>query len=104
MFNSVSNIFKIEELRRKIFITLALLIVYRAGCFIPTAGVDTFALTQFFDKLAKTQGQGLFGMVNLFTGGALTRLSIFSLGIMPYISASIIMQLLTGVTSFRENC
>lgn len=102
MFGSISNIFKIKELRRKIFITLSLLIVYRAGCFIPTAGVDTFALTQFFDKLAKTQGQGLLGMVNLFTGGALTRLSIFSLGIMPYISASIIMQLLTGVLPALE--
>jgi len=85
VFNSIGNIFKVEELKRKILITLSLLVVYRAGCFIPTAGVDTFALTQFFDKLAKTQGQGLFGMVNLFTGGALTRLSIFSLGIMPYI-------------------
>lgn len=102
MFGSIGNIFKVEELRRKIFITLSLLIVYRAGCFIPTAGVDTFALTQFFDKLAKTQGQGLFGMANLFTGGALTRLSIFSLGIMPYISASIIMQLLTGVVPALE--
>ena len=102
MFESIKNILKVEELKRKIFITLALLIVYRAGCFIPTAGVDTFALTQFFDKLAKAQGQGLFGMVNLFTGGALTRLSIFSLGIMPYISASIIMQLLTGVIPALE--
>ncbi|MBD3264362.1 MAG: preprotein translocase subunit SecY [Candidatus Omnitrophica bacterium] len=102
MFKSITNIFKIEELRRKIFITLALLIVYRAGCFIPTPGVDTFALTQFFDKIAKTQGQTLLGMINLFTGGALTRLSIFALGVMPYISASIIMQLLTAVIPALE--
>ncbi len=102
MLEAVSNIFKIVELRRKILITLALLIVYRAGCFIPTAGVDTFALSQFFEKIAKTQGQTIFGMVNLFTGGALTRLSIFALGIMPYISASIIMQLLTAVIPFLE--
>ncbi|MFA7676963.1 MAG: preprotein translocase subunit SecY [Candidatus Omnitrophota bacterium] len=103
MFESVTNIFKIRELKRKIFVTLSLLIVYRAGCFIPTAGVNTFALSQFFDKIAKTQGQTLLGMVNLFTGGALTRLSIFALGIMPYISASIIMQLLTAVVPALEH-
>ncbi len=102
MFESVANIFKIEELKRKIFITLALLIVYRAGCFIPTAGIDTGALTNFFNTLAQKQGTGLLGMVNLFTGGALTRLSIFALGIMPYISASIIMQLLTAVVPALE--
>ncbi len=102
MFEAISNIFKVEELKRKIAITLSLLIVYRAGCFIPTAGVDTFALTQFFDKIARTQGQTILGMINLFTGGALTRLSIFALGIMPYISASIIMQLLTAVVPALE--
>jgi preprotein translocase subunit SecY len=102
MFNALTSIFKIEELKKKIIVTLSLLVVYRAGCFIPTAGVDTFALTQFFDRIAKTQGQTLLGMVNLFTGGALTRLSIFALGIMPYISASIIMQLLTAVVPALE--
>ncbi len=102
MFQAVANILKIPDLKKKILITLSLLVVYRAGCFIPTAGVDTFALTQFFDKIAKTQGQTLLGMVNLFTGGALTRLSIFALGIMPYISASIIMQLLTAVVPALE--
>jgi preprotein translocase subunit SecY len=79
------------------------LIVYRAGCFIPTPGVNSVALANFFDKLAKTQGESLLGIVNLFTGGALNRLSIFALGIMPYISASIIMQLLTGVIPALEN-
>ena len=102
MFKQIANVLKIEELRRKIFITLSLLIVYRAGCFIPTAGIDTFALAQFFEEMTKSQGQNLFGMVNLFTGGALTRLSIFALGIMPYISASIIMQLLTSVLPALE--
>jgi len=102
MFEALGNVFKIKELKKKILITLSLLIVYRTGCFIPTAGVDTFALTQFFDKIAKTQGQTILGMVNLFTGGALTRLSIFALGIMPYISASIIMQLLTAVIPALE--
>ncbi|UCC95444.1 MAG: preprotein translocase subunit SecY [Candidatus Omnitrophota bacterium] len=102
MLEKVSNIFKVEELKKKIFITLSLLIVYRAGCFIPTPGVDTFALSQFFDKLTETQGQTIFGMINLFTGGALTRMSIFALGIMPYISGSIIMQLLTAVVPALE--
>ncbi|MBU2251298.1 MAG: preprotein translocase subunit SecY, partial [Candidatus Omnitrophica bacterium] len=102
MFKSISNVFKIEELRKKIAITLSLLVVYRAGCFIPTAGVDTAALSQFFDMIAKTQGQTILSMVNLFTGGALTRLSIFALGIMPYISASIIMQLLVNIIPVLE--
>ncbi|UCD16070.1 MAG: preprotein translocase subunit SecY [Candidatus Omnitrophota bacterium] len=102
MLESVANIFKVEELKRKILITLSLLIVYRAGCFIPTPGIDTFALSVFFENLSKTQGQTLLGIMNLFTGGALTRLSIFALGIMPYISASIIMQLLTAVVPALE--
>ncbi len=102
MFNAVVNIFKIAELRKKILITLSLLIVYRIGCFIPTAGIDTYSLKEFFDGLAKESGEGIIGMVNLFTGGALTRLSIFALGIMPYISASIIMQLLTAVIPYLE--
>jgi len=102
MFNAVSNIFKVEELRKKILITLSLLVVYRAGCFIPTAGINTMALSKFFEDMASAQGQGLLGMINLFTGGALTKLSIFALGIMPYISASIIMQLLTAVLPALE--
>lgn len=102
MWQKIQSIFKIPELRKKITITFLLLIAYRAGCYIPTPGVDTVALYQFFDKLARTQGQTLIGMMNLFTGGALTRLSIFALGIMPYISASIIMQLLTAVIPSLE--
>jgi preprotein translocase subunit SecY len=102
MFNTIVNIFKVQELRKKILITLSLLIVYRVGCFIPTAGIDTYSLKEFFDGIAKESGEGIIGMVNLFTGGALTRLSIFALGIMPYISASIIMQLLTAVVPFLE--
>lgn len=102
MLESVANIFKVEELKRKVLITLSLLIVYRAGCFIPTPGIDTFALAQFFENLSRNQGQTLLGIMNLFTGGALTRLSIFALGIMPYISASIIMQLLTAVVPALE--
>lgn len=102
MLEALSNIFKIIELRKKIIITLALLIVYRMGSFIPTPGVDSAALAQFFDRIAKAQGQNLLGMMNVFTGGALSHMSIFALGIMPYISASIIMQLLTAVVPALE--
>ncbi|MCF7916397.1 MAG: preprotein translocase subunit SecY [Candidatus Omnitrophica bacterium] len=102
MFKAVANIFKVPNLRKKIFITLSLLIVYRAGCFIPTPGVNTGALSQFFAEVTKNQGQTIFGMLNLFTGGALTKLSIFALGVMPYISASIIMQLLQNVVPALE--
>jgi len=102
VLESLVNIFRVEELRRKIIITLALLAVFRLGCFIPTPGIDTQALSNFFENLAKTQGATLLGLINIFTGGALRRLSIFALGIMPYISASIIMQLLTGVIPALE--
>lgn len=102
MFAALTNIFKIKELRNKISITLFLLIIYRIGCFIPTPGIDSVALSNFFEQLARTTGQTILGMMNLFTGGALRRLSIFALGIMPYISASIIMQLLTAVVPALE--
>ncbi|MFC1514530.1 preprotein translocase subunit SecY [Candidatus Omnitrophota bacterium] len=102
MLNTVSNIFKIEDLRKKILITLALIFIYRMGCFIPTPGVDGSMLGKFFEEMAKKQGATLFGFINIFTGGALKRLSVFSLGVMPYISASIIMQLLTAVVPALE--
>ena len=85
------NIFKIPELRKRILFTLALLIVYRVGVHIPTPGIDSAAFASFFSR-AK---EGLLGMFNMFSGGALEQLSVFALGIMPYISASIILQLLT---------
>ncbi|MBN2120109.1 MAG: preprotein translocase subunit SecY [Candidatus Omnitrophica bacterium] len=97
MLNSLANIFKVEELRKKVLITFALIFIYRMGCFIPTPGVDGSALSSFFEELARKQGANLFGFINIFTGGALKRLSVFALGVMPYISASIIMQLLTAV-------
>ncbi len=91
--NSYQNLFKIPELKRKIFITLALLFVYRVGIHVPTPGVNGSALASFF---ASAQGT-LFSMFNMFSGGALERLSIFALGIMPYISASIILELMVVV-------
>ena len=90
MFASIQNIFSIPELRRRILFTLGMLAVYRVGCHVPTPGVDAQVLAKFFQG---TQGT-LLGMVSAFTGGALKRMTVFALGIMPYISASIILQLL----------
>lgn len=87
------NIPRIPELRKKLLITLGLLAVYRIGIFVPTPGVDVEVIRQFFQQAEGT----IFGLINLFSGGALEQLSIFSLGVMPYISAAIIMELLTSV-------
>jgi len=85
------NIFKIPELKKRILFTLGLLIVYRVGVHVPTPGIDGTALASFFAGKKGT----LLGLFDMFSGGALERLSVFALGIMPYISASIILQLLT---------
>ena len=87
------NISKVPELNRRILITLLMLAVFRLGVFIPTPGIDADALSGFFDAASGT----LLDFATMFTGGALERFSIFSLGIMPYIRASIILQLLTAV-------
>jgi len=93
MFDKLANIFRIPDLRKRILFTLALLFVYRLGGHIPTPGVNADRLAQFFE-----QNRGSFlGFVDLFSGGQLRRLTIFALGIMPYITASIILQLLTVV-------
>jgi preprotein translocase subunit SecY len=87
------NITRVPELKRRILITGLLLIVYRIGIHVPTPGIDNLALKAVFDSQAGT----LFGLIDMFSGGALARFSIFTLGIMPYISSSIILQLLTVV-------
>jgi preprotein translocase subunit SecY len=92
------NIFKIPELKRRLLFTAALLAVYRIGIHVPTPGIDGNALKSFFDANQQT----IFGVVNMFSGGALEKLSVFALGIMPYISASIILQLLTVVVPHLE--
>jgi preprotein translocase subunit SecY len=95
---AVANVFRIPDLRNRVLFTLALLAVYRLGAFIPTPGVNTAALQDFFE-----QNRGsVFGMLSLFSGGMLERLTIFALGIMPYITASIILQLLTVVVPTLE--
>jgi len=95
MFEKFANIFRIPDLRKRIIFTLAMLFVYRVGGHLPTPGIDTTKLEQFFT----TGGTGgsLLGFVDLFSGGQLRRMTIFALGIMPYITASIILQLLTVV-------
>jgi preprotein translocase subunit SecY len=93
MLEKFSNIFRIPDLRNRLLFTLGMLAVYRLGAHIPTPGVDTKALESFFDS----QSGSALGLVDLFSGGNLRRLTVFALGIMPYITASIIFQLLTVV-------
>ncbi len=98
MIGGVRNITRIPELKRRIFVTLALLAIYRVGVFVPTPGIDAKALAAWFAQASGT----LLGLFDIFSGGALQRLSVFALGIMPYISASIILQLLTVVIPYLE--
>jgi preprotein translocase subunit SecY len=92
------NVFKIPELKRRVLTTLGLLIVYRIGVHVPTPGINSAALADIFNRNAGT----VLGLFNMFSGGALQRLSVFALGIMPYISASIILQLMTVVVPHLE--
>tara|TARA_B100000029_G_scaffold400815_1_gene399863 strand:- start:663 stop:1964 length:1302 start_codon:yes stop_codon:yes gene_type:complete len=88
-----------HDLRNRIFFTILILCVYRLGTYIPIAGIDPFALQEVMSSSQK----GLLGMFNVFSGGAVQRMAIFALGIMPYISSSIIVQLLTGVSDYFKN-
>jgi preprotein translocase subunit SecY len=96
MISGAQNIFKIPELKRRILWTLAFLAIYRVGVYIPTPGINGDALASFFAQAKNT----LLGFFDMFSGGGLERLSVFALGIMPYISASIILQLLTVVIPY----
>ena len=95
---SFQNITKIPELKRRVLVSLGLLAAYRLGAHVPTPGIDAAALAALFNQMQS----GLLGMVDLFSGGNLRRLTVFALGIMPYISASIILQLLTVVIPALE--
>ncbi|KFZ39521.1 MULTISPECIES: preprotein translocase subunit SecY [Thermoactinomyces] len=90
MIRNLGNIFKVEDLRRRILYTLMMLVIFRIGSFIPVPNTNAEALQMLMD-----QAQGVFGLINAFSGGAFTNFSIFAMGIMPYITASIIVQLLT---------
>ncbi|MEO0258377.1 MAG: preprotein translocase subunit SecY [candidate division WOR-3 bacterium] len=94
MINKFQNVPKVPELNKRLLFTVLMLIVYRIGVHIPTPGIDAEALSEFFNMARGT----VFGFFNMFSGGALERFSVFALGIMPYISSSIIMQLLTVVS------
>src|SRR6478736_9679193 len=93
MFDKFANIFRIPDLRKRIFFTLALLAVYRIGGHIPIPGVNSDLFRQYIEQNRGT----LLGFVDLFSGGNIRRMTIFALGIMPYITSSIILQLLTVV-------
>src|SRR5580700_2533280 len=97
MFSAFVNSLKIPELRSRIFYTLALLFVARVGAAIPLPGIDPHPLQNFFAQQSGGAGGSMVGLYNMFTGGALLKGAVCSLGIMPYISASIIFQLMTAV-------
>ena len=99
MLRTIGNSFAIPEIRRKLAFTAAMLALYRLGAFIPAPGVDAAALDAIQENFA---GGNILGFLNLFSGGALSQLSLFALGIMPYITASIILQLLTVVVPSLE--
>lgn len=102
MISNFLNIFKIPELRRKIAITMGLLFVYRIGAHLPTPFIDPAEIEQYFNQMRGFQGQGVFSVVDMFSGGAFSQMTVFALGIMPYISASIIIQLLTVISPTLE--
>ena len=96
---SAGAISQASDLKKRIFFTIGILIIYRIGTYVPLSGIDPLALKEVMSGSQK----GLLGMFNMFSGGAVTRMAIFALGIMPYISASIIVQLLTGVSDYFKN-
>jgi preprotein translocase subunit SecY len=99
VFTWLSNAWRVPELRRRVLFTAGILAIYRLGSFIPAPGVDQQQLKQFFSGSA---GAGVLGLLNLFSGSALSRFSLFALGIMPYVTASIILQLMTVVVPSLE--
>jgi preprotein translocase subunit SecY len=99
VFTWLSNAWRVPELRRRVLFTAFILAIYRFGSFVPAPGVDQTQLKQFFSGSA---GSGVLGLLNLFSGSALSRFSLFALGIMPYVTASIILQLMTVVVPSLE--
>ncbi|HSA31420.1 MAG TPA: preprotein translocase subunit SecY [Candidatus Omnitrophota bacterium] len=102
MLSAFANCFRVPDLKKKILITLGIIALYRVGCFIPTPGVNGSVLTQYFESMSSGKGGTLFGMMNMFSGGSIQRMTVFALGIMPYISSSIILQLLTAIIPALE--
>src|SRR5919206_3603541 len=100
MFSWLTNAWRVPELRRRLLFTAGVLAVYRLGSWVPAPGVDQKALEQFFGTGGG--GQGVLSLLNLFSGSALSRFSLFALGIMPYVTASIIFQVLAVVVPSLE--
>ena len=99
MLRTIANAFSVADIRKKLAFTAAILLLYRLGAFIPAPGVDVNAVKELSDNFA---GDNILGLLSAFSGGALERFSLFALGIMPYITASIILQLLTVVVPSLE--
>ena len=99
MLQTLANSFRVPEIRMKLAFTAAMLLLYRLGAYIPAPGIDTAAVKELESNFS---GNGILPFLNLFSGGSLSRLSLFALGIMPYITASIILQLLTVVVPSLE--
>ena len=97
--NTTGAFSQAKDLKNRIFFTILILAIYRLGTYVPLAGIDPVALKEIMSSSQK----GLLGMFNMFSGGAVTRMAIFALGIMPYISSAIIVQLLTGVSDYFKN-
>ena len=93
MLSWLTNAWRVPELRSRVLFTAMILALYRLGCWIPTPGVDPAAIKDYFNG----QGGTILGLLNIFSGGALSQFSLFALGIMPYVTASIILQLMTVV-------
>ncbi len=98
MMKSFQSVFKIPDLKNRILFTLGILVLYRIGCHLPTPGINSAALAEYFEQSRNT----LFGLYDIFAGGAFSKAAIFGLGIMPYISASIIIQLLGAVVPYFQ--
>jgi len=101
LFKTIGNMFRIPDLKKKILFTALFLVLYRLGSFIPLPGVNATALKAFFEG-AREGGNTLFGLLDLFVGGNFERASVFALGIMPYITASIVIQLLGSIIPYFE--
>src|SRR5690348_452489 len=100
MFSWLTNAWRVPELRKRVIFTAIILALYRLGSWIPAPGIDSQSIQSFFNTGGR--GLGVFGLLNLFSGSALSRFSLFALGIMPYVTASIILQLLTVVVPRLE--
>src|ERR671937_1763757 len=100
MFSWLTNAWRVPELRRRVIFTAIILGLYRLGSWIPAPGIDSQSIQNFFNTGGR--GNGVFGLLNTFSGSALSRFSLFALGIMPYVTASIILQLLTVVVPTLE--